>query len=326
MSNIKGTEIVPEDLNSFYSTTFNSFSSNVKSNVVGVNLASSSTILDFEESITTNTSNDIVQLKKKKNRNGGFTCCVPKCFSNSVKHKNLSFYAFSSKDKNLRKIKLYKISRRDFKPTLTQRVCSKHFEGGKKTCMNKIPTILPKTVKLYVEKVRDTYNSKGLRKVLPKILTKIIMFREEDKLRKEVASLQVKTIELEKIIKIKNQDHCIEISSLQKVISDISFRIDQFKHNTAHFKFYTGFESYELFKVVFEYLQPTASSLIYYGLNATTDKETESEVKKKGRKRTLTPEEEFFMVLIYLKYAFSIEDLGVRFKLLTNHACRLLIT
>jgi hypothetical protein len=148
--------------------------------------------------MTTNTPNDIVQLKQNKKRNGGFTCCVPKCFSNSVKHKNLSFYAFPNKDKNLRKIWLHKISRRDFKPTLTHRVCSKHFEGGKKTYMNKIPTILPKTVKPYMEKVRDTYNSKGLRKTLPKILTKTIMFREEDKLREEVASLQVKTIELEK--------------------------------------------------------------------------------------------------------------------------------
>jgi hypothetical protein len=68
---------------------------------------------------------------------------------------------------------------------------------------------------------------------------------------------------------------------MQKAISDISFTIDRFKHNTIHFKFYTGFESYELFKVVFEYLQPTASSLIYYGSNTTADKETEKREEEK---------------------------------------------
>ncbi|XP_047141135.1 uncharacterized protein LOC124816138 [Hydra vulgaris] len=185
MSNIEGTEIVPEDLNSFYSTTFNLFSSNVKSYVVGVNLASSSTILDFEESITTNTPNDIVQLKKKKKRKWG----------------------------------------------------------------------------------------------------------EEDKLREEVASLQVKTIELEKKIEVKNQEHCIEYAML------LVFAMN-------YLKFY----------------------LIYYDSNTTADKETESEVKKRGRKRTLTPEKEFFMVLIRLKCAFPIEDLGVSFKLSTSHVSRILIT
>ena len=54
-------------------------------------------------------------------------------------------------------------------------------------------------------------------------------------------------------------------------MADIRFTIDRFKY-TTHFKFYTGFESYELFKVVFEYFQPTASTLIYYGSTTTANK------------------------------------------------------
>lgn len=34
-------------------------------------------------------------------------------------------------------------------PTSGQRVCSEHFDGRKKTYENKIPTIVPKIIKMY---------------------------------------------------------------------------------------------------------------------------------------------------------------------------------
>ena len=65
---------------------------------------------------------------------GGFTCCVPGCFSNSKRDVNLLFYGFP-KEKNLRKRWLHKISRKNFSPSTGHRVCSLHFEGGKKPYM-----------------------------------------------------------------------------------------------------------------------------------------------------------------------------------------------
>ena len=70
---------------------------------------------------------------------GGFTCCVPGCFNNDKRNRGVSFYKFP-KDKKLKKIWL---SRKDFKPTNGHRVCSQHFEGGKKTYMNNVPTVFP---------------------------------------------------------------------------------------------------------------------------------------------------------------------------------------
>ena len=52
------------------------------------------------------------------------------------------FYKFP-KDKKLKKIWLQKISRKDFQPTNGHRVCSQHFEGGKKTYLNNVPTVFP---------------------------------------------------------------------------------------------------------------------------------------------------------------------------------------
>lgn len=46
---------------------------------------------------------------------GGFTCCVPGCFTNSKRDTHLSFYVFS-KENNLRRRWLYTISRKNFKP------------------------------------------------------------------------------------------------------------------------------------------------------------------------------------------------------------------
>ena len=55
---------------------------------------------------------------------------VPDCFNNDKRNKGVSFYKFP-KDKELKKIWLQKISRKDFKLTNGHRVCSQHFEGKK---------------------------------------------------------------------------------------------------------------------------------------------------------------------------------------------------
>ena len=61
---------------------------------------------------------------------GGFTCCVPGCFTNNERDPHLSFYVFPKK-KKLRRRWLHSISRKSFKPTAGHRVCSLHFKGEK---------------------------------------------------------------------------------------------------------------------------------------------------------------------------------------------------
>ena len=59
---------------------------------------------------------------------------------------------------------MHAISRKDFKtPGSSQRVCSAHFEGGKKTYENNIPTITPKLIKQPKIKQRRTGKSSGRR-------------------------------------------------------------------------------------------------------------------------------------------------------------------
>ena len=60
-----------------------------------------------------------------------------------------------------------------------------------------------------------------------------------------------------------------------------------------------------------EYLLPDASSLFYWGSDS---QEYTTEGEKRGRTRTLTPQDEFFLVLTRLRCGFPIGDLGVRFN------------
>lgn len=79
----------------------------------------------------------------------GFTCCVPGCYNNSHRDRELRFYTFP-KDTTQREIWLKNISRAGvsgcfstFQPTTGHRVCSVHFTGGRKTYNIRVPTLFP---------------------------------------------------------------------------------------------------------------------------------------------------------------------------------------
>lgn len=79
----------------------------------------------------------------------GFTCCVPGCYNNSHRDRELRFYTFP-KDITQRELWLKNISRAGvsgcfstFQPTTGHRVCSVHFSGGRKTYNIRVPTLFP---------------------------------------------------------------------------------------------------------------------------------------------------------------------------------------
>ena len=113
---------------------------------------------------------------KKGGGDGGFTCCVPGCFSNNKKNADLSFYNFpngkSPESQELRKKWIHLISRKNFTPTLGHRVCSQHFPGGRKTYMNCLPIIVPKTIKPMLTTPRSMTKARNRNYVCPEQNTK----------------------------------------------------------------------------------------------------------------------------------------------------------
>ena len=263
---------------------------------------------------------------------GGITCCVPLCYNDSKRNKTLKFYVIP-KDPALRKKWLAMISRKNFLPSASHRVCSAHFEGGKKTYLNNVPTIVPKTVKPTINKPRSTRNSATTPRD-PAVMEwrtsnccayEIEGISTEQQLESRVEQLteiQKLTMEFEH----KEKQLQEEKSRLQQVINDNKFSIDRFKHNQAQFKFYTEFDSYDLFRSVLDFLEPAASSLIYCDSTANIENKSKPSCLKRGPQRRLTAEEEFFLLLVRLRNAFPIQDLSIRFGISTSHVSRILIT
>ncbi|XP_036400052.1 THAP domain-containing protein 11 [Megalops cyprinoides] len=107
----------------------------------------------------------------------GFTCCVPGCYNNSHRDRELRFYTFP-KDTVQREIWLKNISRAGvsgcfstFQPTTGHRVCSIHFPGGRKTYSIRVPTLFP------LRGVNERKNRRGRNKkvsaVIP-IITSVV--------------------------------------------------------------------------------------------------------------------------------------------------------
>ena len=108
--------------------------------------------------------------------------------------------------------------------------------------MTNIPTIIPKTVMPSQYIPRRTQNSAGTRTI-----TTLDDSSENDinvnlKLPSAEQRLEVKVDCEEKERELKDR-----VAELEQMLKESKFSIDRFKHNQAHFRLYTGFDSYDLF-------------------------------------------------------------------------------
>ena len=78
----------------------------------------------------------------KKDLRGDYTCCVPRCYSNTKRDKELSFHKFP-RVVFLREKWGNSIKRKDFIPGENQRVCSLHFHSANRQGRSDVPIILP---------------------------------------------------------------------------------------------------------------------------------------------------------------------------------------
>ena len=82
----------------------------------------------------------------------------------------------------------------------------------------------------------------------------------------------------------------------------------------------------QLLKFFFYYLSPACNNLIYYGYSNGTETVVISEHKKSGRARTLSPEQELFIVLVRLCCGLLLEDVAHLFNFSFSHVSRIWVT
>ncbi len=299
---------------------------------------------------------------------GGYTCCVPGCSSNNKKSPELSFYNFpngkSKESIELRKRWINLISRKDFSPTIGHRVCSLHFPGGRKTYMNRLPTIVPKATRPTPTKPRSTVKVRNRAPLLARTKTvpaKRRLFSELDDtennlpitsnesniitsphkentdpiacLQKQMAKLVATNEQLkDENAQLKNESECQKVVirdltiKLEDEVKRKQFSIECFKGNDNLIRFYTGLEDYKTFKTLFDSFGPAVNNLVYYGTKTNSERLKSDKVVKRGPKRSSTPEQEFFLVLVRLRLGLLEEDLATRCGLSQSQMSRIFIT
>ena len=104
-----------------------------------------------------------------------------------------------------------------------------------------------------------------------------------------------------------------------------TFFFEDIRDNDKLFKFYIGLPDYLTFKILFKSFGNAVDKLVYYDSGTNSEKLTNPE-HKCGPKRSLTPEHEFFLVLVRLRLALLEEDLAYRASISAMHISRILIT
>ena len=261
------------------------------------------------------------QRSNMASKSGGFTCCVPGCFNNNKRNRNLSFYVFPQNEK-LRKVWLRKISRKGFKLTSGHRVCSEHFEGEKKTYTNNIPTIFP--LKTHQKSksserrplIRD-YNASERYKSQTGATASTIAAApttERVSLEEEIKKLQSKLDSLS-----------LENERLQTEMNSLKFGLNRFIGSDVDMNYYTGMSA-QHFLAFFAFLDAggICSRLRYWGSN--NSRIQYPEVEKKGQKRLLEPRDELFLTLVRLRVNIPEKVLADNYKISVAEVSRIFVT
>ena len=101
--------------------------------------------------------------------------------------------------------------------------------------------------------------------------------------------------------------------------------IDKIKNSDHKILFYTGLPNWATFLVLFQFLEPKASRMTWW-CGGKTSKQKTSLLDKPGRKRKLALIDEFFAVLMRLRFGLLLEDVADRFGISSTTMSRLFIT
>ena len=137
---------------------------------------------------------------------------------------------------------------------------------------------------------------------------------EEVKRLTERLEVQRKELEEELTEKMKQLELEWELrKEFESMFQRSLFNIDNIKTNSKLLRFYTGFLNYEVFGIALSFLGRDAASKLVYN---NTEQNDNQKREKAGPKRTLSVEEEFFLVLCRYKVGLLEEDLAARFRIL----------
>ena len=250
-------------------------------------------------------------------------CVVPGCSKRSNREKDLSYYRLPLKDKKLLQIWIYKIGRKNLPLNGNSRVCSEHFEpnSARGRCLlpGEYPTLkLPEITK--AEKQRRPPPTKRVTVPLHE------NHNSDHEEQRGMEQLTVKSHDIEVQVDLHVDDTRIvnleaEIEALKLKLHTSALRLSNICNSDSKIQFYTGFHNYCTLMALYKLLGPAVNCLNYWGSEIKGDTKS-----IQGRHRSLTPTEEFFMVLVRLKLGLFEQDLAYRFGISVSTVSRICIT
>ena len=196
-----------------------------------------------------------------------YNCSILLCTNHSRKNRNLSFYSIP-KDKSLRKEYTRLIRNKTLESSHT-RICSAHFEGGKKKSARQLPSIFSWS-KPCQERKLPTRRGLGFNDVLPETHLAVSAEFEFEAVEvgvvKDITETQTDTNgdkckeqkEMEEQIKILQE----KISALKVEVHKRELSIERFQNDNESICFYTRFPNYETLMVCFEFVANKAQNII----------------------------------------------------------------
>ncbi|KAK2549127.1 THAP domain-containing protein 11, partial [Acropora cervicornis] len=271
-------------------------------------------------------------------------CCTPNCSNRRNRKENIQFYRIC-KDKELWKIWLLRIRRKQFKPTANTRLCSEQFVGGLRSMDPSSASYYP-SVFFHTHKKSNAGRNTLSRSTIPndqgdhepkrhsqkcrpgakfemsveskiwgQCLPESSSLKCHDYLKRQINLQSLQFAELYPGEFNELQELYIKIAQLEEEnykLRERCISLDEIQQSPDSCQFWTGFPNYGTLKALFGFLNEAAHLKKNWRGQAAVESRHFSEAykSKPGPTSNNSNEEEFLMVMIRLRAGIPLRDLA----------------
>ena len=276
-----------------------------------------------------------------------YSCCVPLCFNNFRNSPDLHYYRIP---KNPKPRQTYKVILKNDALKLdseSTRICSAHFEGGKKSNRSHLPSIFPWTQQKLKRRELNRVpveNCFGKKRKISQVDSQDVAEKEEPVARchgereetrtttcEATATENVSQADQESQTELNVEGLLCDVESLRKEYEELKqkctslqqevkklkfcmqnrkFDIEKYKDSDNDISFYTGFPNYGAMQLCFQLVEESAKNMNYEYEKVCPEQVSN---RPQGRPRSLTLFQEFTLVLMRLRLGLFEKDLSHRF-------------
>ena len=265
-----------------------------------------------------------------------WNCCVPLCTNNWRNSPNVKVHTIPS-DERVRKEYERLIRNDNLRDSPSTRIFGQHFVGGERLARNQLPSVFPwtkdcppprreivkhaitpstGTTEVYGSdsQVDETASESRDRDDTGRVdLCQSVQRPSENPIPDENINIVDDKSNENELLRQEVEKLRAELQMLKyKQENEPLFNIDDYKTSDKDISFYTGFPNYDTMVLCYNILLPKLGN-ISYG-NHTRSQFDLADHERPGRRRKLSPWQEYTMVLMRMRLGLFAKDLAHRFR------------